>query len=500
METADPNKPGTGRIELHTWHDFMKVMEDMQAGRWIYRGHEDASWRLESGLDRYLKQFGKAGLRKGDGGSRDVEFLMTFPRAEFFAISRFQAMSRVYEKWENDVEALIAMQHYGAKTRLLDFTTSIMVALFFAYENQANGKRRAIYAINFGSLVEQNGVWNRYKKFLEKKEKRINHGDEQARWMSESQIENQYFREFAFEEASKWFGADVQDYDIDIIPLYTVCSNKRQMAQSGVELMPRTFNWFDYNLAKALNVSIKEVNDPSFLVSDNISGEEDVPLILPAHLVKLVFDPQMEKEAWQFLDQANISAANIYPDLVGIAKSTRYNNNTVVIGNELGNAKESEPVLNFCISRDNMVTCSLSDTISSVIDKMVVKRISHVPVLAEEGKVIGVFSESTMMEAWKARLNCAETATISALASLLPTDKHKVDVFEFVSQKASAAALWKSHKESLENDKRIGLFLVTENGKPDEPLFGIATAWDVAEVLDEKEAYSNCSYAEEVIL
>lgn len=55
------------------------------------------------------------------------------------------------------------------------------------------------------------------------------------------------------------------------------------------------------------------------------------------------------------------------------------------------------------------------------------------------------------------------------------------------TQKASAAGLWKSYKESLENDKRIGLFLVTKNGKPDEPLFGIATAWDVAEVLDEKD-------------
>jgi CBS domain-containing protein len=486
MGKTDSGKPLTGRIELHTWHDFMKVMETMQAGRWIYRGHEDATWRLESGLDRYLKQFGKAGLRKGDGGSRDVEFLDTFPRAEFFAISRFQAMSREYEKWENDVEALIAMQHYGAKTRLLDFTTSIMVALFFAYENQANGKKRAIYAINFGSLIEQNGVWNRYKKFLETIVKRVNSGDEQARWMSESQIENQYFREFAFAEAAKWFGENVQDDDIDIIPLYTVCSNKRQMAQSGVELMPRTFDWFDKNLARALKVSIKEVNDPSYSVSDNISEEEDVGSLFPTHLVKLVFDPQMEKEAWQFLDQANINAASIYPDLVGIAKSTRYNNNTVVIGNELGDAKESEPVLNFWISQKNLIACSLSDTISSVIDKMVVKGISHVPVLDEEGKVIGIFSESTMMEAWKAKLNCPKAATMNGLADLLPMDKHKLDVFEFVPQNASAAGLWNTYKESLENDKRIGLFLVTENGNKNEPLLGIATAWDVAEALDEK--------------
>ena len=42
-------------------------MKLLDAGKWIYRGQEDASWSLESGLDRYLKKFGKAGLRKNPG-------------------------------------------------------------------------------------------------------------------------------------------------------------------------------------------------------------------------------------------------------------------------------------------------------------------------------------------------------------------------------------------------------------------------------------------------
>ena len=151
--------PKTGTIHLHTWRDFTKVMKIMGSGKWIYRGHEDADWSLRSGLDRYLEKFDKAGQRGKDGSRNDL-FLSKFSRAEYFAISRFKAMSREYGEWDSDTDALIAMQHYGAKTRLLDFTTSIMTALFFAYETKANGKARAIYAINYRALLQQNGMWS----------------------------------------------------------------------------------------------------------------------------------------------------------------------------------------------------------------------------------------------------------------------------------------------------------------------------------------------------
>lgn len=329
----DKERPLAGRIELHSWRDFTKVTKVMGAGKWIYRGHEDVDWELKSGLDRYVESLlGEPLSRKMKSCGRIVhadwtrtDFAHNLPRTEFFAISRFRAMAQEYKKWDTYVDTLIAMQHYGAKTRLVDFTTAIMIALFFAYEKRATGKARAIYAVNYKALMEQNGMESGYMKFLKRNERQIDRGDERAWYELESQIENHHFQQFALNEAEENIQACTWERQRGIIPLYTACSNKRQMVQAGVELMPRTFESFDENLATALKTVKSEIKRPSHLVSDNFSHAPYNPDMLPSALVKLVFDPSMEDDAWQFLDQANINASTIYPDLVGVAKSVRYN-------------------------------------------------------------------------------------------------------------------------------------------------------------------------------
>lgn len=145
-----------------TWEDLVGLENFFGAkGKWVFRGHRAENWELESTLERAMRRFniGQSTPSKLEGGlvrqfsRRAHHFISDAPREE---------------EW---VEWLALMQHHGAPTRLLDFTYSFYVGLFFALEDMELGSESALWAVNVdwldGRLTKIVGA-NLFKTFTER--------------------------------------------------------------------------------------------------------------------------------------------------------------------------------------------------------------------------------------------------------------------------------------------------------------------------------------------
>lgn len=302
--------PRTVTLRIKNWRDFTKVLYVMRGGTWLYRGQENAEWLLQSSLDRELKE-------------RPIDVPAESERS---SIDLFRANSKLLGySWESDIDALIAMQHHEAKTRLMDFSTSLMVALFFAFEEQhLKATERAIFAVSFNALCMSDPLRLRYEKYKMADKLRILLSERIKLGRGRSiLVEDVDFRKFVSATANDMIRSGCDEEGI--LPLYTAANNKRQLAQAGVQLMPFSFRPFVENLAVALEIdNIKEIDNPSVVVSDfshlPIDKVPDQTVF-----IKMVFDSSMERDAWDILDQANINPFTIYPDLIGLARSLQHN-------------------------------------------------------------------------------------------------------------------------------------------------------------------------------
>jgi len=113
---------------------------------WYYRGQKDPSWKLETTLERATKRLG-------------VE-QAEYERTVFREYRRHAHSFLTRTPAEDDVlEWLALMQHYGAPTRLLDFTKSFWIALYFAIEDA--DKDCVVWAINPETLGQKRGDFNK---------------------------------------------------------------------------------------------------------------------------------------------------------------------------------------------------------------------------------------------------------------------------------------------------------------------------------------------------
>lgn len=126
------------RIPISSADDLLEEhrKRGLAATKWVFRGLPENRWSLKTTLERTVLRFGHA--------------LTQAPIIEKGLIRRFIRQCHHYTldlpSPENILEWMALMRHYGAPTRLQDWTQSFFVALYFAIEN-ADG-RAAIWALD----------------------------------------------------------------------------------------------------------------------------------------------------------------------------------------------------------------------------------------------------------------------------------------------------------------------------------------------------------------
>ena len=247
-------------IEIASFDEYREIISEHNLRKWIYRGQNNSNYKLESSLFRAFAKNASIFYRRKTTKKlkilrgRETEMLNSVKRNAHLFLEH-------YPKPKADFDWLALMQHYGAPTRLLDFTFSPYIALYFAISG-ASRKPVAVYCID-------------YETFEEKQEGQ--HGED---------YENLCGR--------------VLKYEKEIDKSVLICSepefsNTRLLAQQGVFLIPNTLDYSHEEILKHY-------------------GDDDC-------CIKIIIKFECFRQIIEELSKMNITAGTVYPGFEGFCKS-----------------------------------------------------------------------------------------------------------------------------------------------------------------------------------
>lgn len=233
----------------------------------VYRGHSDSSWNLDSTLERVLgSKWSAANARKFEDRS-----LSTF-------ISKYHIYNGKEHTPTSKLCWLSVMQHYGTPTRLIDFSESPYIALYFALETYSplSDKDFSIFALDYSAIMEQS----------------INHIKTKDSGFLETRLSIASNPDKIFEEVVDRFAYDIL-WVTEPLEL-----NARIDRQSGTFLPSG-------NREKTIDS----------IINSNIYEK------CPMH--KIIIDKSLYSSCYALLRKMGINSKSIYGDLSGLARSIK---------------------------------------------------------------------------------------------------------------------------------------------------------------------------------
>lgn len=272
---------------VYKWLEELGSLDELQ---YIFRGQGFDYWSIESSLGVKV-EYNSSGVANG----------VKLREKEKLSISEFaREVKRTISNGElGEVDIVSLMQHYGSSTRLVDFSYSPMVALFWAWEQNKQNINTYNTCLN---------IVNSNKNIDEKKPK---FGFSPCIWAIKLESILQEYSgdslldkiQKSTENANKILKGEINaSMGVDVV--VPRINNERISSQDGLFLM-----------ARDIGVSFEENLKKSLKYNNNLQDNTE------RRIIKYVFTPKAQEQIDNLLKNAHVSYKTLYPDLTGLAKS-----------------------------------------------------------------------------------------------------------------------------------------------------------------------------------
>lgn len=280
-------------VDIKTWDELHSWILGALKTWWLFRGQAEYRWNLSPKIARNYNKL------------RSPTLVPIAFKSSLLGIFKRQVRTILdIVPDDSDILGWLAlMQHYGAPTRLLDWTYSPYIALYFAIESLDETKDAAIWAMDATICAATHiGVievkaWDQFAllPIVDPARRSFQH------------VQNERIRN-AIDTNSRW--------PLPLIPEWT---DIRMAAQQSVFTLSGDVLFPIDRLKSKRNWQIKNINPPvanvnTFRTKMNRFEGKDV-------LCKVRVPASVKREALQFLAKVGITPATLFPGLQGLGRT-----------------------------------------------------------------------------------------------------------------------------------------------------------------------------------